>query len=140
MYKIINFFDLLEDHVRGYMSRTPIIYSFLGGMGVILFWRGLWHTADYLQSETIIGSVLFSGPGSLLLGLCILLMSGLFVSIFIGESIVMSGMRQERKITKKTETELEEEKIDLRAIQKNINHIEEDLHLLYPHKNTKLKK
>ena len=133
MQKIINFFDILEDHVRGTMSRTPIIYSFLGGMGVILFWRGLWHTADYLQSETVIGSILFSGPGSLLLGLCILLMSGLFVSIFIGESIVMSGMRHEEKVSQKTEVELKEEEIDLHAIEKEIRHIEDDLHKIRPH-------
>ncbi len=131
--KIINFFDILEDHVRGSMSRIPIIYSFFGGMGVILFWRGLWHTADYLQSETMLGSILFSGPGSLLLGLCILLMSGLFVSIFIGESIVMSGMRHEKKVTEKTELELEEEKVDLHAIEKEIQHIEDDLHRIRPH-------
>lgn len=133
MQKIVNFFDILEDRVRGAMSRTPIIYSFFGGIGVILFWRGLWHTADYLQSETVLGSIFFSGPGSLLLGLCILLMSGLFVSIFIGESIVMSGMRHEEKISKKTETELKEEEKDLHAIEQEIRHIEDDLHKIHPH-------
>ena len=125
---MLNFFDKLEDRIRGTLSHAPIIYSLFGGAGVILFWRGLWHTADYLQDQNWWGSVLFSGPGSLLLGLSILLATGLFVSVFIGESIVMSGLQHEKKVTEKTETQLEKEKVDLVQIEKNIKHLEEDMH------------
>ena len=72
--KVVSFFDKLEDHVREALSRYPLVYSFFGGAGVILFWRGLWHTADWLQFNTIIGSVLFSDIGSMLFGILILLM------------------------------------------------------------------
>ena len=129
MDKVLNFFDRLEDYVRGVLSKAPIIYSLLGGAGVILFWRGLWHTADFLQTETWVGSVLFSGPGSLFLGLAILLITGLFVSVFIGESIVMSGIKSENKLTEKTESEVNLEREFLINMDKELKHIEKDLHM-----------
>lgn len=43
------FFDLLEDHVRGWFSHYPILYGIVGGFGVVLFWRGVWHSTDYLM-------------------------------------------------------------------------------------------
>ncbi len=128
MDKVLNFFDKLEDNVRSLLSKAPITYSLLGGTGIVLFWRGLWHTADFLQSDTWWGAILFSGPGSLLLGLIILLISGLFVSVFIGESIVMSGIKNEKKITEKTETEIQEERDFLINMDKELKHIERDLH------------
>ena len=128
MDKVFNFFDKLEDNVRSLLSRAPITYSLLGGTGIVLFWRGLWYTADFLQSDTWWGSILFSGPGSLLLGLIILLITGLFVSVFIGESIVMSGIKNEKKITEKTEEEVKLERDFLINMDKELKHIEKDLH------------
>lgn len=128
MDQVFNFFDKLEDGVRSLLSRAPITYSLFGAAGVVLFWRGLWHTADFLQSDSWWGSILFSGPGSLLLGLIILLISGLFVSVFIGESIVMSGIVREKKLTEKTEEEVHMEREFLLNIDKELKHIEKDLH------------
>ena len=129
----LNTFSRLENHIRSELSKAPILYSMLGSIGVILFWRGLWHTADYLESENWFGSVLFSGPASMLVGLIILLVSGLFVSVFIGESMVLGRLKQEQKVTTETELELEKEKIDLKSIQREIKHIEDDLHQIHPH-------
>lgn len=128
MDKVLNFFDKIEDNVRSVLSRAPITYSLLGGTGIVLFWRGLWHTADFLQSDTWWGSIIFSGPGSLLLGLIILLITGLFVSVFIGESIVMSGIKNEKKIAEKTEEEISLEREFLINMDKELKHIEKDLH------------
>ena len=129
----LNTFSRLENHIRSELSKAPILYSMLGSIGVILFWRGLWHTADYLESENWFGSILFSGPASMLVGLIILLVSGLFVSVFIGESMVLGRLKQEQKVTTETELELEKEKIDLKSIQREIKHIEDDLHQIHPH-------
>ncbi len=125
----------IGNNIRSSLRKAPIIYSMLGGIGVILFWRGLWHTADFLESQQWFGSILFTGPGSLLLGLAILLTSGLFVSVFIGESIVLRKLKHEQKVTEDTESELEKEKIDLQTIQREIKHIEDDLHQIHPHKD-----
>jgi hypothetical protein len=101
MRSILKFFDKLEDHVRGALSHFPLFYSLFGGAGVVLFWRGVWHTADALEDGSKIGSLIFSGPGSMVLGLIILLMTGLFVSTFIGDSIIMSGIRKDKKLIEK---------------------------------------
>jgi hypothetical protein len=106
------FFDRLEDAVRGKLSKHPFVYGFVGGSGVILFWRGVWHTADYLEESTEIGAVVFSDVGSMLTGIVILLMSGLFVSVFIGDSILISGLKKEKKLTEKTEEEVVEHASD----------------------------
>ncbi len=103
----MQFFDKIEDHTRGALAHHPLTYSVIGGTGVVLFWRGIWHTADHLQANTLVGSYLFSDLGSVLLGLFILLITGLFVSVFIGDSIIISGMRGSKKIIEKTESEIE---------------------------------
>jgi hypothetical protein len=48
---IVHFFDKLEDYVRGILSKYPIPYAFVGGVSIVLFWRGVWHTADMLQAR-----------------------------------------------------------------------------------------
>ena len=129
MYKkIFSFFDKLEDHVRGSLSKYPIFYAFLGGSGVILFWRGIWHTADYLEENTFIGSIIFSDIGSMILGMIMLLISGLFVSVFIGDSILISGLKKEKKITEKTSEEIDSEKDIIEEIDRKISHLEGDIH------------
>ena len=47
---IVKFFDKLEDKTRAMLSRMPILYAFVGGIGVVLFWRGVWHTTDFLTA------------------------------------------------------------------------------------------
>lgn len=120
MKSIIKFFDKLEDHVRGALSHYPLFYSLFGGAGVVLFWRGIWHTADNLENGTRLGGVIFSGPGSIILGLVILLITGLFVSTFIGDSIIMSGIRKDKKLIEKTEDEIEEELAEEKEVLENI--------------------
>lgn len=117
------FFDHLEDAVRGKLSKHPFIYGFIGGSGVILFWRGIWHSADWLEANTLWGNIVFSDVGSMLTGILVLLMSGLFVSVFIGDSILISGLRHEKKVTEKTEDEVITEKRDLEIIEEEISQI-----------------
>jgi len=105
--KIIKFFDKLEDKVRGKLSHYPILYALIGGTGIVLFWRGVWHFADDLQ----IGAI-----ASIIISLIMLLMTGLFVSFFIGHYIIFSGLKQEKKIEEKEEAELKAE-IDLQKAQ-----------------------
>ena len=92
MKKIIKFFDKLEDWVRGKLSHYPILYALIGGVGIVLFWRGVWHVAD----EMSLGSWT-----SIIISLILLLMTGLFVSFFIGHYIIFSGLKQEKKIEEK---------------------------------------
>ena len=98
---IIKFFDKIEDKPRSFLSRHPIIYAFIGGIGIVLFWRGVWHTADIFP--------FLNGPVSIIISIIILLTTGLFVSFFIGHSIILSGLKQEKKIEEKEISEIETE-------------------------------
>ena len=115
---IIHFFDKIEDKVRGRLSHYPIIYAIVGGIGIVLFWRGVWNIADTFN---------VSGPASLLLGVAMLLVTGLFVSFFIGESIIITGIKREKKVVEKTENEIEEETASLVEMKRDIKKIEHDM-------------
>ncbi len=128
MRSIYKFFDKLEDKIRGKLSHYPILYAFLGGVGVVLFWRGIWHTTDFIsdvvfsyqQNDTIDLASLpwWDGPLSIVLGCSLLLSTGLFVFDFIGTEAIVSGLRGEKKLVEKmVEKENEEVKIEAGAIE-----------------------
>ena len=115
--KIYSLGDRLEDKTRGRLSHYPIIYAFIGGTGIIIFWRGVWHTMDYAMKLLFTVSDNFTstsqsqmtwwdGPLSILVGAGLLLVVGLFVTSFIGNEIIISGLKKEKKIVEKTEEEL----------------------------------
>ncbi len=118
MKRIVKFFDRLEDRIRGKLSHYPILYAFIGGVGVILFWRGVWHLAD----EIDIGSGI-----SLVAGLVILLMTGVFVAEFIGNRLIISGLIGEKKLSEKAEEEIETEESQLKNLQGTLNRLEKKL-------------
>ena len=116
--KINTFFDKLEDKVRGRLSHAPLIYALVGAIGIILFWRGVWHLADDIGMSSIL---------SMMLGSVILLMTGVFVSAFIGNRLIMSGLRGEKKLAEKTEDELKTEESEIHRIQNTLNKVEHKL-------------
>ncbi|KKQ39896.1 MAG: hypothetical protein US58_C0026G0002 [Candidatus Magasanikbacteria bacterium GW2011_GWA2_37_8] len=130
---IYNLGDKLEDKVRSKLSHFPIIYAFIGGAGVIIFWRGVWHTVDYLMelffstgdsvsSTSVLALPWWDGPLSMLVGGVLLLTVGLFVTSFIGNEIIISGLKQEKKIVEKTEDEI---RLDIKADNKTNREIHE---------------
>jgi len=132
-----SFFDKLEDKVRGRLSHFPIWYAIFGGIGIVLFWRGVWHTADYLMllarahtamsSTDLAHEIWWDGPLSILVGGAILLVTGLFVSNFIGNEIIISGLRGEKKLSEKTETEVRTEVSAIADIRDEVRKISEKL-------------
>jgi MFS superfamily sulfate permease-like transporter len=123
----INFFDKFEDKVRGRLSHHPILYTFVGGIAIVLFWRGVWHTADMLQAEGGLLGWIFYEPNNLVIVTVILLASGLFVSYFIGDTVLISGMSGEKKLAEKTEKEIKEEGVELKEIQTAIKEMEKSI-------------
>lgn len=124
---IFNFFDKLEDRIRGHLSRFPILYTIIGGVAIVLFWRGVWHTADILQAKGGVLGFIFYEPVNLLLVLAVLLATGLFVSYFIGDTILISGLRKEKKIHEKTEKEIKEEEATLNDIKKVVKELKNEV-------------
>jgi len=118
VHRIIHFFDKLEDRVREALSRKPILYTFIGAFSIVLFWRGVWMTADSIP--------FLNGPISIAISVSILLVTGLFVSFFVGDVIILSGVKKEKKIIEKTELEIEQDEITLRAIKNEIDGIKRD--------------
>jgi hypothetical protein len=110
--------DKIEEKIRRALSRYPLLYAFIGGTGVTLFWRGIWHGADELD--------LGSGA-SLILGTLILVATGLFVSEFIGNRLIISGLIGEEKITEKEEGEIETEATQLKNLQATLGRLEKKL-------------
>lgn len=118
MKHILRFFDKLEDKVRHELSRRPIIYAFIAGVAIVLFWRGVWHLADdygMTSWESLIASV------------ALMLVTGTFVSFFVGEQILISGLKEERRIDQKTEKDLQLEEERLRHIFEEIQQIQKDV-------------
>ena len=117
--KIFRFFDKLEDHVRIALSHYPIVYTIIGGFSIVLFWRGVWMTADYFPFLT--------GPISIIISVSILLVTGLFVSFFITDRIILTGIKQEKKLAEKTETEVAQEESAVFSALTHIKSIEKSL-------------
>ncbi len=127
--------DKLEDKVRGRLSHYPIAYAFVGGVAVVLFWRGVWHTADHLMERFLLSASheptnispysfpWWDGPLSILIGTVLLLTVGLFVSHFIGNEIIISGLRKEKKLVEKTEDEIRSDLKESSEINDEIHHI-----------------
>lgn len=109
--KMNGFFDKLEDYVRNFLSLRPILYGIIGGVAIIIFWRGIWETADLIHLDPVMSTIV-SG--------LVLLASGLFVSFFVGDTILISGLRQEKKLAERTESEIKHELDYLKEIKKDI--------------------
>jgi hypothetical protein len=116
--KIVRFFDRLEDIIRSWLSRRPILYGLIAGIGAVLFFRGIWILFDEMK----VGSI-----ASIVLSLVILLASGVFVSHFVGDQLVLSGLKKEKKIIDKTEDEVRAELATLRDIKEELKEIKEEL-------------
>jgi len=127
--------------LTAFLSHRPKLYAFIVGVGVVLFWRGVWHTADqiheYLSYDLISSSLdsfsspWWDGPFSLLVGTLILYFTSAFVSSFIGNELILSGLRGEKRLNEKTEEEVRGEvkaiadiKTSLRGINNTLEQLE----------------
>ncbi len=115
MRHIVQWFDRFEDRIRAKLSHYPILYALIGGVGIVLFWKGVWETAELYPH-------LF-GPASILLGVIIMLATGLLVSFFIGDSIILSGIAREKKLVEKTEKEILNESATLVDVMEALEHM-----------------
>jgi len=100
MRPITKLFLTIEDKARAYFERMPFVQAFLAGVGVIIFWRGIWEWLDR-SGVSPLASVIF---GTLILGSV-----GVFVQTFIGNTIIIKEVKQEEKIEKKAIQKIEGE-------------------------------
>ncbi len=119
MKKILHFFDKLEDNTRAALSKHNFLYAFVGGVSIVIFWRGVWITADSIPFLT--------GPVSIFISVAILLVTGLFVSFFVGADIIISGLKKEKRLDEKVASEVKTELDILGDMQDKMNNIEQEL-------------
>ncbi len=115
MRKITRFFDKFENKVRGFLSGYPIVYGTISGVGIVSFWRGVWETSDIMG---------VSPQASLFFGFLVLLAIGVLVTEFLGNRIIISGLRGEKKLEEKTLEEIEDEEMFLADLKKKVDRIE----------------
>ena len=133
---IFPFFDKLEDHIRGWLSRRPKLYALLAAVAIILLWRAIWHIADELQAQGGTIGFLFTPEVTLITSIIALLASGLFVSFFVGDSIISSGLRREKKFVDHAEEEMKKEEVEIHHMEKVLDRIELEVeHLHGDHKS-----
>ncbi len=125
--KVIVFFDKLEDNVRGHLSHYPVVYTIIGGTAIVLFWRGVWHTADILQGQGGVIGFIFSPVVNMIIVAVVLLMTGLFVSYFIGDTILMSGIKGEKKVADRTQKDVKEEETRIGELRTTIKEMKKEV-------------
>ena len=115
---IINYFNHLNMKIRHQLSHWPIFYAFIGSIGVVLIWRGVWKIADDINMPAWV---------SLFLGVGLSIATGLFVSFFVGDEIIISGIKHEKRVDEKTESEIQQEEIELVDIRKDLKEIKKEI-------------
>ncbi len=68
-----------------------------------------------------------TGPVSLIISIVLALITGVFVSFFIGEQVIISGIKREKKIIEKTEEEIRMETDLLNDVKNRLGKIEKDI-------------
>jgi hypothetical protein len=68
-----------------------------------------------------------NGAVSIAVGSIILLLSGIFVSDFVGNRIIMTGLKGEKKLAERTEEVFETEEMQIADIQDTMRKVEEDI-------------
>ncbi|MBU6231917.1 hypothetical protein KGP36_04600 [Patescibacteria group bacterium] len=125
--KVLHFFDKFEDVIREHLSHYPIIYTFIGATAIVLFWRAVWKIADDLTARGGWIGWIFYEPVNLVIVVCVLLATGLFVSYFIGDTILISGLKHEKKTTEKTAKEVKEDELAISQLRHNVSVMKEEI-------------
>lgn len=127
MHQLIKFLDKFEDRTRAHLSRVPIAYALIGAFTIVVFWRAVWHLGDVFEFYGGLLGFIFNPLSSLIWSTIILLGSGLFVSFFIGDRIILSGLRHEKKVEEKTESEVEQEEEMIVNLNDKVNRLAQDM-------------
>lgn len=123
--KLLTYFDKGEDRIRHALSKHPIVYALIGGFLVVIFWRGVWDMMDILYLEY--GFWFLHPVPSLIISIIAMLATGTFISFFIGEQIIISGLKDEKRIDQKTEQEIELEDYQLKHMASEIAEMRKDI-------------
>ncbi len=124
--RVVRFFRKGDDRIRGWLTKRPVAYALVGGVGVVLFWKGVWETASLTP--------LLWGPLAVLAGAVLLTITGLLISVFLGDRLILADVSGEEKLVEKeehiaeqTEREVHSEKATTEYILNKIDKIDAEL-------------
>lgn len=107
-----------EESARRYFEHYPFLQAFFAGIGVIIFWRGIWEWLDNNHISPIL---------SIIIGILILFFVGVFVQTFIGNTIIIKNVEQEEKkekhAIKKMAGDVDTEEVTLASISAKIDQL-----------------
>lgn len=90
----------MQQRARKYFEQFPFLQAILAGVGVIVFWRGIWEGLDRTGVSPLV---------SIIIGIIILGAVGVFVETFIGNTMIIKEVLQEEKVGKKNMKEVTSE-------------------------------
>jgi len=123
--KALKFLDKGEDRIRHALSKHPIVYAMIGGFSVVIFWRGVWDMMDMLYISY--GFWFLHPVAAMIISVIVMLATGTFISFFIGEQIILSGLKEEKRIDQKTEEDIEMEDYKIKHMAEEIGEIRRDV-------------
>lgn len=136
----MNLFKKTQHKIQNYLSHYPKWYALIVGVGIVLFWRGVWHSADQIHtlitsfssesSMSLSSSPWWDGPLSFLVGCFLLFFTRAFTSSFIGSELILSGLRGEKKLSERTESDLKDEVMAIGDIKDELAIISQKLEIL----------
>ena len=109
----------LNKKFRTWLTHRPILYALIGAIGIVLVWKGVEETASYFPA-------LF-GPVSLILGVAILVVAGLLVPFFAGDTILIPDVEHQERLVEKVVGEEKTEESVLPEILSELETIQEDI-------------
>lgn len=130
----------LARRIRFFLSHWPTLYALIVGVGIVLFWRGVWYSVDVIHRLLTVyntsspldsfASLWWDGPLSFIIGSFILYITGAFISSFIGNELILSGLRGEKKLSERTESEVKTEVSAIADIKRELGIISQKLEQL----------
>lgn len=140
-----------KHRIQSHLSKHPKTYALIVGIGIVLFWRGVWHTVDHLHDIYSNTAMYYSalglpmapwwdGPLSFIVGCTILYFTGAFTSSFIGNELILSGLRGEKRLSERTEADLKDEVYAIGDIKDELVIISKKLEVLQGHAHENHKK
>lgn len=124
---VIHYIRKIEDRIRERLARYPIVYTLIGAVAIVIFWRGVWITADDISANIPEALQWIDGPLSVITSVIVLLVTGLFVSFFVNDQIILSGVKREEKLAEKTEGEVKKEGSMISDVLTEMRQIESNL-------------
>ncbi len=130
------FLKKAEAEIRARLRKYPPLYALVGGVGIVLFWRGIWYGADYFYALFVPGAdgIALGWPSaadglvSIVIGSALLLSTGLFVSELAGGETILREEKKEEQVVKKESSELPGIEQEIRRIEDELKEIHNDIH------------